>query len=78
MKWYSPDIEPEDGRWIIFCWGETEDPFSLRFGVEKYDARFEFELHRCWAYLDIEEFLNGKVVQKNTLPQYTGKRLISI
>ena len=78
MKWYSSNIEPEDGRWIILCWGETKDSFSLKFDIVRYDAWNEFELHRCWAYLDIEEFLNGKVVQRSDLPQYTGKRLISI
>ena len=65
MKWYSSDIKPKKGRWIIYCWqGYKED--DLQFEIRKFSTDgCGFSYHRCWAYLDIEEFLNGKIVQKN-------------
>ncbi len=74
MKWYSSDIKPEEGKWVIYCYQEPRDILKLSFCLGN-DLHVQY--HRCWAYLDIEEFLNTPI-QKNTLPQYTGKRLISI
>ena len=76
MKWYSSDIKPDGRRWIIYCWVSSD--LTLSFHFEKTNPAFASHDCRCWAYLDIEEFLNGKIIQKSDLPQYTGKRLISI
>ncbi len=75
MKWYSSDIKPEPEKWIIYCWKNGN---SLSFHVEKTNIYYPPHDCWCWAYLDIEDFLNSKIVQKSDLPQYTGKRLISI
>ena len=78
MKWYSPDIKPEKGRekWIMYCWQDDKDPLNLTFHVgERYDC---YSHVLCWTYLGMEDFLNGKIVQKSDLPQYTGKRLITL
>ena len=76
MKWYSSDIRPKSGKWVIFCWQSEGDPLDLNFEVEQYFSGYVY--HKCWAYIDMEDFLNGKIVQKSDLPQYTGKRLITL
>ncbi len=76
MKWYSSDIKPEEGRWVIYCYQEPEAILKLTFcicmGNDLHNS-----YHTCWAYINVEEFLNIPT-QKTTLPEYTGKRLISI
>ena len=75
MKWYSPDIKPEDKKWIVYCWQGENDPLDLTFHIgSNYDF---YDGVLCWAYLDIEEFLNVPI-QKPTQKQYTGKRLITL
>ncbi len=77
MKWHSQDIKPEKGRWVIYCWPE-EDSFVFTVHEGEYGvAHSNCGYPLCWAYLDIEDFLSGKITTKS-LPQYTGKRLISI
>ncbi len=74
MKWYSADIEPEKGRWVIYCMlSERGVQFECARNQEKVPTDI------WWTY---EDELTHKDIFKNshdepgkfTLPQYTGKR----